>query len=122
MLLVIVSCSPVPKLTPGPVSYFQLVALGAVPDVPSKSSRQRSENPAGGAAVTSAGEPAVAPAVTSADEPAAALADAAPPDGVEAVDPQAAAASATALPIARAEMRDRPRRRRGEVVCECFIS
>jgi hypothetical protein len=110
MLLVIVSCSPVPKLTPGPVSYFQLVALGAVPDVPSKSSRQRSENPAGGAAVTSAGEPA------------AALADAAPPDGVEAVDPQAAAASTTALPIAKAEIRDRPRRRRGEVVCECFIS
>jgi len=108
-LLVIVSVSPVPKPLPGPTSYFQLAELGAVPAAPSKSSRHRSVNPAGGAAVTSAGE-----ATALADAPADA-------DGVVAADPQPAAPNTTALPSATAEMSDWPRRREVRV-CEYVIS
>src|SRR3954462_493172 len=49
-LLVIVSISPVPKVLPGPVSYFQAPVSTPVPAAPVKSSLQVSEKPAGGAA------------------------------------------------------------------------
>src|SRR6185312_13096565 len=49
VLLVIVSISPVPKLLPGPVSYFQVPVLTPVPDAPVKSSAHVWVKPAGGA-------------------------------------------------------------------------
>src|SRR3569833_1226280 len=74
VLSVIVSISPVPKLLPGPVSYFQVPVSRPDPLAPEKSSLQVVENPAGGAG-TSAGlaVPADAPVavVTGALAPAA---------------------------------------------------
>jgi hypothetical protein len=63
VLLVIVSISPVPKLLPGPVSYFQVPVFRPVPPAPVKSSLQVVVKPAGGAG-TAAGfaVPAEAPA------------------------------------------------------------
>src|ERR1051325_12118964 len=49
VLLVMVSISPVPKLLPGPVSYFQVPVFTPVPDAPVKSSDQVVVKPAGGA-------------------------------------------------------------------------
>src|SRR4051794_23975187 len=49
VLLVIVSVSPVPKLLPGPGSYFQFAASTPVPAAPLKSSLQVRVKPAGGA-------------------------------------------------------------------------
>ena len=46
---VIVSISPVPKLEPGPVSYFQLAALTPEPAAPAKLSLNTVEKPVGGA-------------------------------------------------------------------------
>src|ERR1700735_3080819 len=46
--LVIVSISPVPKLEPGPVSYFQLAALTGDPAAPAKLSLNTVVQPAGG--------------------------------------------------------------------------
>ncbi|MFF3889965.1 hypothetical protein [Streptomyces sp. NPDC001914] len=48
MLLVMVSISPVPKLLPGPVSYFHRLWSMPVPDAPLKSSLQVRLKPAGG--------------------------------------------------------------------------
>src|SRR4029077_15111803 len=49
VLFVIVSISPVPKLLPGPVSYFQSAVLTPVFAAPVKSSLHVSVNPDGGA-------------------------------------------------------------------------
>jgi hypothetical protein len=46
--LVIVSISPVPKLEPGPVSYFQLAELTGDPAAPAKLSLNTVVQPAGG--------------------------------------------------------------------------
>ena len=48
MLFVIVSISPVPKLEPGPVSYFHVPVFRPVPAVPVKSSLHVVVKPAGG--------------------------------------------------------------------------
>ncbi len=49
-----VSISPVPKLLPGPVSYFHRLWSMPVPDAPLKSSLQVSEKPDGGAGAATA--------------------------------------------------------------------
>ena len=51
VLFVMVSISPVPKLRPGPVSYFHTVVSAPVPAAPVKSSLQKSVNPDGGAGI-----------------------------------------------------------------------
>src|SRR5690349_3755071 len=54
VLFVMVSISPVPKLLPGPVSYFQVPVFTPVPDAPLNSSLQVRLKPAGGAGAAAA--------------------------------------------------------------------
>src|SRR5690242_14671465 len=54
VLLVMVSISPVPKLLPGPVSYFQVPVFTPVPEAPLNSSLQVRVKPAGGAGAAAA--------------------------------------------------------------------
>src|SRR5438045_1807316 len=56
VLLVIVSISPVPKLLPGPVSYFQTPVSRPVPAAPLKSSLHVRLKPAGGAGTAAGAE------------------------------------------------------------------
>jgi hypothetical protein len=65
--LVMVSISPVPKLEPGPVSYFQLADTGD-PAEPAKPSLNTVENPGGGpgTVVAAAGPASVTAAATAA--------------------------------------------------------
>src|SRR6185437_14906506 len=65
VLFVMVSISPVPKLLPGPVSYFQVPVFTPAPEAPLNSSLQVRVKPAGGAgaaAMAAAGAPAGAAA------------------------------------------------------------
>src|SRR6476659_873715 len=57
VLLVMVSISPVPKLLPGPVSYFHVPVLTPVPEAAEKSSLQVKVNPGGGAGTAASAGP-----------------------------------------------------------------
>src|SRR5439155_20964630 len=64
VLLVIVSISPVPKLLPGPVSYFHVPVSSPVPAAPLKSSLQVRLKPAGGGGMAALAVPGTATAMT----------------------------------------------------------
>jgi len=97
VLLVIVSISPVPKLLPGPVSYFQSAPLTPVPAAPLKSSLQVVVKPAGGPGTACGAAAGVA---------GAAAGVAAPPVPVAAVIP-ATLSAATARAARPSRVRER---------------
>src|SRR4051794_31788154 len=74
-----VSISPVPKLLPGPVSYFQLPASTPLPDPPLKSSLQVRLKPLGGAGTAAGAASGTTAAVRVVPAPAGAAARPSPP-------------------------------------------